>query len=93
MMFAQSAYVLNVDKFTEKTYSKIVMTQAELIISKFGGIAPMARILGHKNASTVQGWRERGTIPPRQHQAIWEAAKANGISLDLSEFAAVETAA
>jgi hypothetical protein len=69
------------------------MTQAEMIISKFGGIAPMARVLGHKNASTVQGWRERGTIPPRRHKEVWEAAKANGIPLELSEFAAVENAA
>jgi hypothetical protein len=69
------------------------MTQAELIISKFGGIAAMARILGHKNSSTVQGWRERGTIPSRRHQEVWVAAKANGIPLELYEFAAIEHAA
>ena len=65
------------------------MSHAERIIEKFGGINAMARILGHKNPSTVQGWKLRGTIPPKQHQAVWEAARANGIPLKLSEFAAV----
>jgi hypothetical protein len=65
------------------------VTQAERIIQKFGGISAMARVLGHRNSSTVQGWSERGTIPPKQHQAIWDAAKANKIKLDLREFAAV----
>ena len=64
-------------------------TQAENIIDKFGGINAMARKLGHKNASTVQGWKDRGAIPAKQHQAVWEAAKAHDIQLDLSEFASV----
>jgi hypothetical protein len=66
------------------------MTQAERIIGKFGGINAMARLLGHKNASTVQGWKERGAVPSKQHQAIWQTARTNNIPLDLSEFAAVE---
>jgi hypothetical protein len=66
------------------------MTHAERIIEKFGGINAMARILGHRNPSTVQGWKERGVIPSKQHQAIWQAARGNGIPIDLSEFAAVD---
>lgn len=64
-------------------------TQAERIINKFGGINAMARALGHKNASTVQGWKDRGTIPAKQHQPVWEAAQARGIEISLSDFAAV----
>lgn len=65
------------------------MSQADRIIDKFGGINAMARALGHKNASTVQGWKERGAIPSKQHVAVWEAAKIHNIEMDLSEFAAV----
>lgn len=68
------------------------MNKAAEIIDRFGGIAPLARILGHKNASTVQGWKEKGFIPSRQHQAVWDAAQERGIKLDLSEFAAVAPA-
>jgi hypothetical protein len=65
------------------------MSQSERIIDKFGGINPMARALGHQNASTVQGWRERGFIPAKQHQAVWDAARRAGIKIELHEFAAV----
>lgn len=65
------------------------MKQAERIINKFGGINPMARALGHQNASTVQGWNERGFIPAKQHQAIWDAARRMGIKIELHEFAAI----
>lgn len=65
------------------------MTYADRIIEKFGGINPMARALGHKNPSTVQGWKERGVIPSKQHEAVWQAARSQGIELSLSEFAAV----
>lgn len=74
---------------TEEAYILPDMNQADRIIAKFGGINAMSRILGHNNPSTVQGWRERGRIPSMQHQAIWEAAKAHRIDLDLAEFAAV----
>ncbi|MBO9624139.1 MAG: hypothetical protein J7500_15635 [Sphingomonas sp.] len=35
---------------------------AELIRER-GGIRPLARALGHKNHTTVQGWWERNNIP------------------------------
>lgn len=41
---------------------KIVMTDAE-IIKRLGGIRPVARKLGHRNHTTVQGWLERNRIP------------------------------
>ncbi|WP_443029606.1 carph-isopro domain-containing protein [Sphingomonas sp. TX0522] len=39
------------------------MDHAELI-RQHGGIRPLARALGHKNHTTVQGWLERNNIPP-----------------------------
>lgn len=66
------------------------MSQANRIISKFGGVGSLARALGHTNPTTVQGWAERGYIPPRQHNAVWEAAKAKHVSMTLADFAAVD---
>jgi hypothetical protein len=66
------------------------MTQAKCIIAKFGGINRMARLLDHKNASTVQGWAERGVIPSRHQQAIWDAAQREGIPLEPSDFLLIE---
>ena len=65
------------------------MSQADRIIGKFGGISAMARIMGHKNPSTVQGWAARGFIPPKQHQAVWDAAQEHGISIAIHDLAAV----
>jgi hypothetical protein len=62
------------------------MGQSVRIIEKFGGINAMARILGHTNASTVQGWKERGYIPARQQDGVLAAAKENGISLIPDDF-------
>jgi hypothetical protein len=64
-------------------------TQAKKIIDKFGGVYPLSRALGHRNPTTVQGWLSRGYVPPRQHDKIWDAAKAMGIDLRLADFAAV----
>ncbi|MFQ5774296.1 MAG: uroporphyrinogen-III synthase [Kiloniellaceae bacterium] len=54
------------------------------IIAKFGGIRPMASKLGVA-VSTVQGWRERGSIPAARHGQILAAAEAHGIALDRAE--------
>src|SRR3546814_3700752 len=35
------------------------------IIRQRGGIRPLARKLGHRNHTTVQGWWVRDRIPPR----------------------------
>lgn len=63
------------------------MTQAEYIISKFGGIQPMARVI-HRRASTVQGWMERGSIPERNWREILEMASAADIELKREDFVA-----
>jgi hypothetical protein len=65
------------------------MTQSQRIIKKFGGVNPLSRALGHTNPTTVRGWLLSGFIPPRQHDKVWNAAQANGVSLSLADFAAV----
>lgn len=62
------------------------MTQAEHIISKFGGLAALAKALGHRHPSTVQGWKERGFVPAPQQQAVLDAAKDNGVKLAPADF-------
>lgn len=41
----------------------------------------MARSLGHKNPTTVQGWKESGRIPHWRFHEIEQAAKANNIDV------------
>jgi len=46
------------------------MTPADRIIAKFGGIRKLAASLPGVAPSTVQGWKERGTIPVRRAPEI-----------------------
>ena len=62
------------------------MSQAEHVIGKFGGIRKMAAALGHKNPSTVQGWKERGFIPPRRYDEVIAAAARESIDLCPADF-------
>lgn len=56
---------------------------AEIVIKRFGGLTALARALGHKYPTTVQGWRESGKIPPKQWPNIEKAAFERGY-LELS---------
>ncbi|MGH6946011.1 MAG: uroporphyrinogen-III synthase [Kiloniellales bacterium] len=60
---------------------------AEALIARFGGIRPMATKLGVA-VSTVQGWKERRSIPAARVEQIRVAASDNGIALDLDELEA-----
>jgi hypothetical protein len=51
------------------------MTQAQRVIDKFGGLSAMAKALGHKHPTTVQGWKDRGFIPSSRHREVLAAAK------------------
>ncbi len=64
-----------------------MMTQAEYIIAKFGGVNAMARAT-RKTPSTVQGWRERGSIPERRWKEILEAAHSMGLKMEPDDFVA-----
>lgn len=59
---------------------------AHRIIAQFGGIRPMANKLGVA-VSTVQGWRERGTIPAARHGQIVAAAAEQNIAIDRDDLA------
>lgn len=51
------------------------------VIEQFGGIRPMAAKIGVA-VTTVQGWKNRGTIPANRREAIAAAAAEQGIELD-----------
>lgn len=60
---------------------------AQRVIGQFGGIRPMASKLGVA-VSTVQGWRERGTIPAARHGQIVAAAEQHDVTIDRDDLAA-----
>ncbi len=62
------------------------MTYVDHIIERFGGLTGLSKALGHKNPSTVQGWRERGTIPSRQQSHVLAAAADKGIEVQPADF-------
>jgi len=65
-----------------------LMSSAELVIRKMGGLRKLARALEHRNPTTVQGWKARGNIPARHQPAILEKAAAAGVELSPADFLA-----
>lgn len=55
-------------------------------MTKLGGINATARLLGHKSASTVQGWVDRGFIPGRRQASILSKAREAGLALTDVDF-------
>ncbi|WP_139226849.1 carph-isopro domain-containing protein [Sphingomonas sp. OK281] len=55
------------------------------IIARFGGIQPMAKKLGHRNHTTVQGWWERQTIPAHRFREVMAAARVNNLAVTVEE--------
>jgi hypothetical protein len=56
-------------------------SQASAIIERFGGIRPMASKMGVP-VTTVQGWKQRGTVPENRMDDVRSAALAHGIDLE-----------
>ena len=54
---------------------------AAAVIEAFGGVRPMASTLGIA-ATTIQGWKSRGSVPEPRRQEVRDAAIAAGIDLD-----------
>lgn len=73
-------------KADKKAQDEATVPAAHKVIEAFGGIRPMAQKLGVA-ASTVQGWKERGVIPPARHERILELAKADKLNLDAATVA------
>jgi D-beta-D-heptose 7-phosphate kinase/D-beta-D-heptose 1-phosphate adenosyltransferase len=69
------------------------MTPAQRIIASFGGVTALARALGHRGPTTVQGWKQRGLIPARRQQQVLDAGQALGISITPQDFFEIATAA
>jgi argininosuccinate lyase len=65
---------------------------AERIIERFGGISALARALGHRHPTTVQGWKQRGVIPARRQADVLAAAKAQNLTLSAEDFFAPRAA-
>lgn len=57
------------------------MNPAAVIIERFGGLTALARALGHKHVTTVQGWRDSGRIPAKQQPLVLAAAERCGVDV------------
>lgn len=64
-------------------------TGVERIVKRFGGDSAMARALGVKFASLIQGWRERGAIPVRHHALILDKAVELDIRMEREDFISI----
>ena len=61
------------------------------VIQAFGGLRPLAKALGVA-VSTVQGWKERDSIPAARHEEILKAAVEQSLVLDVMLVRACDTA-
>ncbi|WP_423209109.1 hypothetical protein E2976_18325 [Paracoccus yeei] len=61
------------------------MTYAHRIIQKFGGVRAAAAAC-RKAPSTVQGWKDRGSIPDAEKPLVLAAAIRNGIAISRDDF-------
>jgi hypothetical protein len=63
---------------------------AQNIIGKLGGLTKTAALLSSEEkrvaVSTVQGWQARGKIPQEWWMPIMDAAKGQGVEIDLPMF-------
>ncbi|MDA0704718.1 MAG: hypothetical protein O3A96_16005, partial [Proteobacteria bacterium] len=65
----------------DKTDAERPLPSATIVIEAFGGIRPMAAKLDTP-VTTVQGWKERDSIPKRRWAEVRQAAEAQGLNLD-----------
>lgn len=61
------------------------MSYVASILDKFGGVRATAAALG-RAPSTVQGWKDRGTIPDHEKVAVLDAAVRIGIPITKADF-------
>lgn len=80
-----------------KRVERAMETPASIVITKLGGLTKTARLLSDADrqfaVSTVQGWKERGKIPQEYWLPLIDAAKAEGIPLEIAMFLAIPEAA
>jgi hypothetical protein len=63
------------------------MTPADIVISRFGGVRPLARLLG-KDPSTIHRWKQPaekggldGRVPSAVQRRLLELAREHGVAL------------
>ena len=61
------------------------LSAAEFIIGKFGGLTGTAKAIG-KPVTTVQGWKDRGSIPQAHWLGLVKAAERYGAHIRLDDF-------
>jgi hypothetical protein len=61
------------------------MNAAEAVIEKFGGAAPLAKLIG-KGVSTLSYWKKTGVIPARWQPILLDLAATRSISLVAIDF-------
>ena len=66
-------FVFIVDVRTAITYIEAMGIRS--VITRFGGIRPMADKLGHRSHTTVQGWWDRDVIPAQRQREVLAQAK------------------
>lgn len=64
----------------------VMQTRASHIIEQFGGVSALARALGHRWPTTVQGWKNRGIIPAHAQQDVLDAAERRNVPLSPADF-------
>lgn len=62
-----------------------MLTPAEYVIGKFGGLTKTARAIGVP-ISTVQGWKERGKVPQEHWLPMIDAARDCGMTIEVTDF-------
>ena len=62
-----------------------MLSAAQYVISKFGGLTGTSRAIGVP-VTTVQGWQERGRIPQDHWKALMNAAATNGHEITFEDF-------
>lgn len=67
------------------------MTPADIVISRFGGVRPLARLLG-KDPSTIHRWKQPaekggldGRVPSAVQVRLLELASLHGVALTPAE--------
>lgn len=67
---------------------------AKTVIKAIGGLTKTARLLSTEDkpfaVSTVQGWKERGKIPQDHWLPLINAAKEEGVELDVTMFLPIQ---
>lgn len=64
-----------------KYLQSLTMSKISDIIDELGGSREVSRALGHKNPSTVQGWKSRESVPQWQMTHLLDLAESKGKSI------------